>query len=238
MDSIEIQVEETSSLSPEQEAAAEAEANPVVEYVRPEKFASEAELGAAYAALEAKLGGKAQEEAPAAEGEVQSDVSTEDLSHYSERFATNGKLEEEDYAGLEAKGISRSMADAYIAGQQAMQNQYEQGVYDVVGGKDSYTEMTQWASTTFTAEEVAIYEEAVNSGDPAKASSAAKGLEARYRVENGKAPTLMQGKTGGAAGETYTSLEQMKADMRNPKYHADPAFRASVARKLEKSDIF
>jgi hypothetical protein len=34
------------------------------------------------------------------------------------------------------------------------------------------------------------------------------------------------------------SAAEVKADMSNPKYQTDPAFRAKVASKLQKSNVF
>ena len=84
------------------------------------------------------------------------------MQFYSDRFAENGKLEESDYAGLEKMGISNDMVDSYIAGQLALINTHAQSVYTQVGGEESYTAMTQWASETFSAEEVAVFDAAVN----------------------------------------------------------------------------
>ena len=87
-------------------------------------------------------------------------------------------------------------------------------------------------------EEIAVYDEAVNSGDNTKTMSAVKGLQARYQLENGTQPNLMQGKTTGTGVQAYESLDQMKREMQDPRYSSDPAFRESVQRKLAVSDIF
>ena len=241
--SVEVPFEETSSLSPSQQAA-EAQAAEVIAEVAeteaaadrpdylPEKFNSPEEMAAAYKELEGKLG-TSTEEAPAIEGTV----SDNDMQLYSDRFAENGKLEEADYAGLEAKGISKDMVDNYVAGQQAMITQHTQTVFSQVGGEEQYTAMTQWASETFSAEEVAVFDAAVNSGDMNQTMSAVKGLQARHQMENGTQPNLMQGKTGGSGVVAYASLAEMKRDMANPKYAQDSAFRETVQRKLANSNI-
>tara|TARA_R110000824_G_scaffold201677_12_gene385816 strand:- start:5121 stop:5846 length:726 start_codon:yes stop_codon:yes gene_type:complete len=235
--SVDVPYEETGSMSPEQQASEVADSGETVEVSErpdylPEKFNSPEEMAAAYKELEGKLG-TPTEEAPAIEGTV----SDNDMQFYSDRFAENGKLEESDYAGLEAKGISKDMVDNYVAGQQAMINQHTQTVFSQVGGEERYTAMTQWASETFSAEEVAVFDAAVNSGDMNQTMSAVKGLQARHQMEHGTQPNLMQGKTGGSGVTAYASLAEMKRDMANPKYHQDPAFRETVSRKLANSNI-
>ena len=240
--SVEIPHEEAGALSPEQQAAEVGTTEATTERPEylPEKFNSPEEMAKAYRELEAKLGGgeKAEESSDDLSiPEAPAEVSQDDMQFYSDRFAENGKLEESDYEGLASKGLSKDMVDTYIAGQQAIIQQYTAQVYNQVGGEESYTAMTQWASETFSAEEVAVFDAAVNSGDTNQTMSAVKGLQARYQMENGTRPNLMQGKTSGSGNEAYASLAEMKRDMANPKYHNDPAFRDSVTRKLANSNI-
>ena len=224
-ESIQIPVEETGSLSPEQQVEAQATDRP--DYL-PEKFNSPEEMAKAYAELESKLGSGDTTETETTDDltipEATGEVSDADMQFYSDRFAENGKLEESDYAGLEKMGISNDMVDSYIAGQLALINTHAQSVYTQVGGE-------------FSAEEVAVFDAAVNSGDTNQTLSAVKGLQARYQMENGTQPNLMQGKTTGSGKEAYASLDEMKRDMQNPLYRTDPAYRQKVQNKLAVSDI-
>ena len=64
-----------------------------------------------------------------------------------------------------------------------------------------------------------------------------KGMAARYRAETTE-PNLTVGETGTAtSGLKYESMAQVKADMSNPKYANDPAFRKQVEDKLARSTI-
>ena len=182
-------------------------------------------MAKAYNELESKLGGGETKESKSSDDlsipEATEEVSQNDMQFYSDRFAENGKLEDSDYEGLAAKGLSKDMVDTYIAGQQAMMQQYTANVYTQVGGEEAYTAMTQWASETFSAEEIAVFDASVNSGDMNQTMSAVKGLQARYQVENGTQPNLMQGKTKGSGVQAYASLDEMKREMQNPKYRTD-----------------
>ena len=242
-ESLTVSGEEAGALSPEQEAAQTQEQpqeQPQSERPEwlPEKFKSPEDMAKAYSELEAKQSGKQTEESDTKQDLSIPELSEKDMNYYSQRFAENGQLDEDDYAGLEKLGVSKDMVNAYIQGQVAMQQQYTQTVYNEVGGQEAYQAMTEWASNNLTPEEIAVYDEAVNSGDSTKTMSAVKGLQARYQLENGTQPNLMQGKTTGTGVQAYESLDQMKREMQDPRYASDPAFRESVQRKLAVSDIF
>jgi len=246
-ESLTVSGKEAGSLNPEQEAAQTQEQTqeqpqeqPQSERPEwlPEKFNSPEDLAKAYGELEAKQSGKQTEESNTKQDLSIPELSEKDMNYYSQRFAENGQLDEDDYAGLEKLGVSKDMVNAYIQGQVAMQQQYTQTVYNEVGGQEAYQAMTEWASNNLTPEEIAVYDEAVNSGDNTKTMSAVKGLQARYQLENGTQPNLMQGKTTGTGVQAYESLDQMKREMQDPRYASDPAFRESVQRKLAVSDIF
>ncbi|MCP4126796.1 MAG: hypothetical protein GY753_07010 [Gammaproteobacteria bacterium] len=238
--------EETGPESPEQIAADAAAPEQTEERPAwlPEKFENAEAMAKSYKELESAQGGKPPTEDPKPgdleipEAAAAAGVTPEDMQFYSDRFAETGKLEDSDYEGLREKhGISREMVDTYVAGQLALGAQYEQGIYAQVGGREAYTAMTAWAAENVDQSEVALFNEAMNSGDPAKANSAVNGMKARYQLENGKAPELMQGSTSGSGTSSYQSLAQMKAEMRDPRYAADPAFRKSVTDKLANSNI-
>jgi hypothetical protein len=245
---------EPSAVNPDPDAAAAADAAAARAageepaegaFVLPEKFADEAALLKAYNELESKqsTGALKTDEnglaIPAVEG-----AAPEAMQEYVDNYAKNGKLEEADYAGLEKLGLPKNMVDSYIQGQVAIAGQaeaaaatYEGNVMTEAGGAESYGTLTSWAADNLSETEVAEFNRAVETGDINQAKSAVKGLMAQHQLKEGRAPTLLQGKTSGTGTASYQSLEQMKADMRDPRYHQDPAFRKSVSDKLANSNI-
>ena len=197
----------------------------------PEKFQTPEDLAKAYNELESKLG------STDVEG-VSEPATAEQLQQYSNNYAQNGELSEEDYQGLANMGISRDVVDSYIQGQMAIQEAEVQKIYSEVGGEKAYGDMMQWASETLSPEEVKVYDEAVQSGDQVKVMSAIRGLQARYSQKVGTQPKLVKGNTSGKTTNAYESLDQMKRDMQNPLYRTDPAFRKQVEQKLSVSNIF
>ena len=62
-------------------------------------------------------------------------------------------------------------------------------------------------------------------------------MAARYKAETTE-PNLRVGETGvTTSGLKYESMAQVKADMSNPKYASDPAYRKQVEDKLARSTI-
>jgi len=134
-------------------------------------------------------------------------------------------------------GIARDVVDTYIQGQLAMQDAEVQAVFNEVGGSAVYQDMVQWASQSLAPEEIAVFDSDVQSGDKVRALNAVRGLQARYSQVAGVKPTLVKGHTRGSGTSAYNSLDEMKHDMRDPRYHTDPAFREQVTRRLSVSNI-
>jgi hypothetical protein len=241
-------------------AAAAAGANPPAPPVAerpahiPEKFwdAEKGEvrledLAKSYAALEAKQGtGKppaapAPGDAPAAPdaGAAAATKAGLDLSALETEYRTNGTLSAENMAKLNAAGFSETDVADYIAGREARVAQFESGVMEAVpGGAERYSEMMEWAKVNLTPAEIAAYNKAMDSGDLAQAKLAAAGVGVRFTAAVGTEPNLVAGRTSAAASaDVYESMAQVTADMKDPRYEKDPAFRAKVQAKVGRSNL-
>ena len=215
----------------------------------PEKFQSVEDMAKAYAELEAKLGGKTQDNPqtdPANTGDTnQTGQNPEqalsekglDLSTFTAEFNAKGELSAESYAKLAAAGFDKNIVDNYINGQKAVAAQYETAVVSEVGGSEKYSEMVTWAKANLTDAEINAYNAAVSSGDVAQAKLAVLGLSAKFSKANGSDPRLVQGRTTSASEDVFESTAQLTEAMRDPRYRNDPAFRAKVQSKLARSNI-
>lgn len=221
------------------------------------KFSSYEELERSYTELERKLGqstqSKPDDAAQTTAGETEGDTGETpgedearqtvedaglDFDALTNSFHENGGLTDEDYSKLEGAGIPRDVVDQFIAGQQAQAALMESKVFETVGGADRYTEMTDWAGNNLTDEEVEIYNREVNSGDEKRIMFAVKSLKAQYERAVGFEPSRqITGKAGSAETSAYASWAQVQADMSDPRYSADPAFRAQVEAKLARSKV-
>jgi len=203
----------------------------------PEKFKDPADLAKAYAALESKLGKPAEQVAEAA---APSDMeikpappAPEDpdafIEGYSKEFMETGKLSEDSYNALKAKGFSKKMVDGFISGQQALLEQSRNQVFKLAGGEEGYKEMLSWAGTNLNKTEIDAFNKAVTSGDTAMINMAVSGLAARHKAAQG--PKLMHGQTPNAR-EGFASRAELAKAVADPRYKDDPAYRRRVEEKL------
>ena len=223
----------------------------------PEKFKSPEDLAKAYQELQSKFSSRNQQE-PDGEEEYEEDYTEDgvdpegaeddardmveeaglDFDELSSKFWENGNLDDEDFDALEQGGIPRHLVEQFIEGQKAIVDSTRQSVLTSVGGEASYNELTSWAKDNLADDDIDAYNEAVNSGNMKMTMMAVRGLEARYRADNGSEPKRqIAGETARAGSESYRSLTELQKDMSDARYKTDPAFRRDVERKLSRSDI-
>jgi len=161
-----------------------------------------------------------------------------DFDAMSHRYAENGnEYSEEDYAALEAQGISKEMANQFAEGQTAKAELLEYKVYSAVGGKESFEKLQEWAGSSLSEKEAEIYNQATESGDADTIIGAVKGLQARFANEYGSSGEPLSGKASASAPDKYDSVFQLREAMSDPRYKNDSAFRAQVEQKLSRSSI-
>lgn len=211
------------------------------------KFKTTEELAKAYQELQAKLGSAkaTKSEEPAnqpKEGEDSLSIPAEavtavteagfDMNELAAEFTANQGLTEATYEKLASKGFDKETVDTFIEGQQALAREYRSTVFSYAGGEDEYVALTSWAAQALSPEEKATFNSAVNGKDRNLAQLAVAGLQARMIGAVGKEPNLVSGK-GSSSDGGYESDAQMTADMKDPRFKSDPAFRALVQRKAK-----
>lgn len=222
----------------------------------PEKFATVEDMAKSYKELEAKQGVAAPAPAPAAAAPVAAPAAPADalaisaaadaavakagldMAALSAEYNTSGALSADSLAKLAATGINQQMVDNHIAGLKAMQQVFLADVKSVTpGGAEKYSEMIEWAKVNLTPTEIAAYDKATATSDPAAAKLAVAGLGARFSAAVGNEPNLQGGRASDAGADVFESIEQMRQAMRDPRYKADPAYRSKVVAKLGRSNI-
>lgn len=183
---------------------------------------------------------------PAAEGasetpEQKAVLATPAAQKAAENYAANGALADSDYTALEAQGITRDMADAYIAGKEAAAKTLTDAAYGPAGGAEQYAEMIAWAKTNLEPASIKAFNTQVSSGDPDVIRNAVTALAAAYGTE----ATVEGERTGGtgapATSSTFASRSEMTAAINKlgadgrRLYDVDPAYRNEVARKIGRS---
>ena len=204
----------------------------------PEKFADVEEMAKAYQSLEKKQGGSeepAKTDAPPSGG-----LGADTLQPFYDEYASSGELTEESFVALEEMGLARDLVASFMKGQQATHQAELNQIYDAVGGQESYAKALEWANTNLSATEVKAYNDQVEAGDLGTAQIAAQGLMARFhQATNSTAPQmrLQSEPTGDAGPAGYESIAQVMEDMKSDSYKKDPAFRAKVQAKIERSNV-
>ena len=203
------------------------------------KFGSQEELIKSYQELEKKLGQPKEEDTPAET--LKADTPADglkgiDFNSIQNEFEEHGSLSDETMKNLEASGLPKSYVDNYIEGIKAVATRFETEAHDSVGGKDEYGKMIDWVQNNLSKDEVELFNTGIDK-DNQTALYTIKGMAARYKAETTE-PNLRVGETGvTASGLKYESMAQVKADMSNPQYANDPAFRKQVEDKLARSTI-
>lgn len=112
-----------------------------------------------------------------------------------------------------------------------------EALQDMVGGEEQYGQMISWASENMSDAEIDMYDEVMDSGDPAACFFAVQALMARFNDATGVDGELLTGKSPTSVAQGFRSQAELVQAMSDPRYDADPAYRADVINKLENSEI-
>jgi len=205
------------------------------------KYKTVEELEKAYEHLQTKLGQPAEETATETEAEAPQEEDTTkadaeevtaqagiDYTALESEYQETGQLSPDTYKQLEDAGIPQNMVDAYIAGQEALAGQTLNKMYSLAGGESEYNEMVTWAQDNLTESEIQAFNASL--ANEAQSEFAIKGLYAQY--QSAKGPNLVKGEVSNTSTRGFASKQEMMAEMSNPKYKKDPAFRAEVQRRV------
>lgn len=204
---------------------------PVKEELILGKFKSQEDLIKSYQELERK-----QSEAPKEETKLEADKPVNfDFSSAEKEFEENGELSENTLQSLEKAGLPKSYIDNYLAGLDAVAQKFEQQAFDSTGGEENYKRMTDWVTDNLPESEIQQFNDNIGK-DNETALFTIKGMYARFQSET-KEPNLATGTNAQQSGASYESVGQMKADMADPRYATDSAFRKMVADKISRSKV-
>ena len=164
-----------------------------------------------------------------------------DFTKFEREYIANGDLSESSYNELEKAGITKKHVEAYLRGNEALMQQTITEITDMAGDMEGYRSVVQWAADNLPEEEIAAYNEAMNSGNKPLIKMAVSGLVSRYRASEGSEPELVKGRAPAAnsgAGAGFASKEEMIAAMSDPRYGKDSAYTRVVERKTGASTFF
>jgi|TARA_B100000035_G_scaffold3222_1_gene2768 hypothetical protein len=112
-----------------------------------------------------------------------------------------------------------------------------EALQDMAGGEQQYEQMLGWASDNLSEAEIDMYDDVMDSGDPAACFFAVQALMARYGDSTGVDGELLTGKSPTTVAQGFRSQAELVQAMSDPRYESDPAYRSDVINKLENSEI-
>jgi len=240
----------------EQYRRSELEANDHTQYAG--KFKSAEDLEKAYLELQKKLGQKeegveddstsdsAPDSAPdSTPEEEQSPVSkrVDFLKEASDEYYSNdNELKPETIQKLKEMP-SEELIEAYlelqknnpVAKAQLLSDDAAKTIVDSVGGQDAYNDTLAWASDNLKPEEVAAYDNVVNSGNKDAIFFAVQALNQRYKDSVGFEGQQISGRAPKSTVKGFRSNAELANAISDPRYRNDPAYRYDIEQKLAAS---
>ena len=160
----------------------------------------------------------------------------------------NGTLTEEMYNELNEAGLNKTVVDSYLKGVRqevgieeapAQHELSEQEVSDLkglAGGEAGYNDLMKWASENLAKDDIESFDDVLATGNKSAVKFAIKALVGQMEEAEGRDSNIVTGKKP-VAGDAYRSMAEVVRDMNKPEYETDPAYRADVQRKIERSNL-
>ena len=237
----------------EQYRRSELEANDHAQYAG--KFKSAEDLEKAYLELQKKLGSKEEDESAPTDDDSAPDDSApeEEPSPVSKRVDFLKEASEEYYSNdneLKPETIqklkempSEELIEAYlelqksnpVAKAQPLSDDAAKTIVDSVGGQDAYNDTLSWAADNLKPEEVAAYDNVVNSGNKDAIFFAVQALNQRYKDSVGFEGQQISGRAPKSTVKGFRSNAELANAISDPRYRNDPAYRYDIEQKLAAS---
>ena len=210
------------------------------------KYKNAEELESAYIELQKKLGSSDDEDSDndGDESENTSEESTSILDELWEQSQSEFKEETlEKLRGMDPTELAnmylqyRNNASQQEPQARDMPQEVVTQLKSIVGGDANYKNMTEWASSNLSEQEIAMFDKVMDFGDPNAAYFAISSLAQRYQDAVGFDGKLLTGKASSSNKAGFRSQAEMIEAMQDPRYDRDPAYRQEVMQKLESSDV-
>lgn len=213
------------------------------------KFKSAEDLEKAYKELESKLGQKEETETPEAEAETPEENTQEvDLSETAqfiqdasqEFYSNDNQLKPETLEKLKEMPADQ-LIDAYLEAykdtpvQQGISDADADAIVNSVGGSDAYNQALAWAADNLKPDEVAAYDNVINSGNKDAITFAVQALTNRYKDAVGFEGQQVSGKSVRTGVQGFRSQAELARAIGDPRYQTDPAYRMDIENKLAAS---
>lgn len=168
-------------------------------------------------------------------------VTASDIEFMMKEYEDSGKLSEATLDKLAEAGYPRSFVEAYIQGQEALANQYQNEVYNFVGGKDNFDKYVDHLQRTSPATVDALENAIVNCD-----MTSIKGIlqltrESMATKFGRKAERSVVRQTTNVQAPKqigYGSKQELVAAMSDARYGRDTAYTREVEQKVLHTNLF
>ena len=217
------------------------------------KFKSAEDLEKAYLELQKKLGQKEKDESSSTD-ETESDESPDEsespvtkrvsfLKEASEEYYSNDNQLKPETINKLKEMPSEELIEAYMEWQkgnpavqsQPLSDEAAKSIVSSVGGQDAYNDTLAWAADNLKPDEVAAYDNVVNSGNKDAIFFAVQALNQRYKDSVGFEGQQVSGKSTKSQVKGFRSNAELATAIGDRRYRTDPAYRFDVEQKLAAS---
>ena len=165
------------------------------------------------------------------------DQATSESGEYSkETLDKLSKLSTNDLAKLHLEW-RRDAATKYVPKPPDFTEQNVQELKNIAGGEAKYSDMMKWAQGSLSEQEISMFDQVMEEGNPLSAFFAVKALAYRYNDEQGYQGKMLTGNAPKTSGTQFRSQAEVVQAMSDPRYERDPAYRMEIMEKLERSNI-
>lgn len=223
------------------------------------KFKSAEDLEKAYKELEKKLGQKPNEEQSdevsdegngdqegSEEGdgqEVEADETVDFLQQANDEYWDNGQELKPETVQKLKELPSDQLVEAYLkwtkdqpaAAAQPLDDAAAAEIVKTVGGQEQYNQTLEWAAENLSPDEVAAYDNVINSGNKDAIFFAVQALNQKYRDAVGFEGKTVTGKAPRNSVKAFRSQAELARAISDPRYRNDPAYRIDVEERLAAS---
>lgn len=152
-------------------------------------------------------------------------------------LALDGKLTDEQRQKLDEQGLGKHF-DMIVSGHKAEIEKNDAEIVSVVGSKEAYSELQEWALSNLDDADIESFNLAVvESGDVRLAKLAVEGLKARYQAATGDSPSrrIESGGTANEENRPFANRDEYINETQSMKYRRDPEYAAQVEAKRNRS---
>jgi hypothetical protein len=157
------------------------------------------------------------------------------LAQAYESYNSDKKFDVKEFEDVSKEELLTALFENSSQDTTALNDSQVGEIQNRVGGEEQYTAMMQWAVESLPAADVETFDKIIDSGNMTSIAMAVDAVAKRFADANGQEGSMLTGRTAPDAPRGYRSQSELLADMNDPRYDTDPAYRNDVLIKLENS---